>query len=353
MHCSQSISYCRILKKNKLDVLFFYPIYCLYLQEQNIFSMENFLFSIQVVAPLFFLMIGGYAGAHFKILSPAFFTESNKFVFKIALPFLLFRNVFSAVHEGDVNGKLITTALVAISLMIVLTCLLVPLFVKRSGQQGSMIQAIYRSNFLIYGIPLGMSMYGDEALKSIAMIMAVSIPFYNVTAVLILSYFSETRTSRMFSWKSVGDVFSNPLIIACLVGVLFGFLHIELPRYIDAPVASIANISTPLALIVLGGQFQFKSLHKNIKMVLSATVLRLILIPMVAMWVFIQLGFRDVELCALFCLFATPTAVVSYIMSDNMGCDGELTAQIIVLTTALSCFTIFGFIFWMRTIGVL
>jgi predicted permease len=315
--------------------------------------MENFIFSVQVVAPLFLLIAGGYAGAHFKFLSPSFLAEANKFVFKFSLPFLLYRSVFSAVHKGDINPQLIITCLVTITIMIVALCLLVPLFVKRNGQRGSMIQAIYRSNFLIYGIPLGISMYGQQAMAPISMIMAVSIPYYNVSAVLILSYFSEERKGKLQVRKFVIDVFKNPLIIACIIGSIFGYFHWELPNSIDNTVKMIADIATPLALIVMGGQFKFRSLRANIKMVISASVLRLVIIPALAMAAFIYLGFRDVELCALFCLFATPTAVASYIMSENMGCDGQLSGQIIVLTTVASCFTIFGFIFVMKSMGFL
>ena len=315
--------------------------------------MENLLFSIQVVAPLVLLMLAGYAGAHFNFLSSAFLSEANKFVFKVSLPFMLFRNVAMAVGTGEVNTKLILTCLISIAIMITLCCLFVPIFVKRNGQRGSMIQAIYRSNFLIYGIPLGLSLYGEEAMLPISMAMAVSIPFYNVAAILILSYFSENRTNKMLSWQSVLEVLKNPLIIGCAVGALFGFLKITLPAWADMPVKSVGDVAIPLALIVMGGQFKFRSLHKNIKMVISASAARLVLIPLAAMLVFIHLGFRDAELCALFCLFATPTAVVSHIMSENMGCDGELSAQIVVLTTVLSAFTIFGFVFWLKTGGML
>ncbi len=322
---------------------------------------------MQVVAPLVLLMLGGYAGAHYKMLSPAFLAEANKFVFKFSLPFMLFRNVSAAVNTGEVDLKLIYTCLITIAAMITLCCLFVPLFVKRSGQAGSMIQAIYRSNFLIYGIPLGMSMYGEAAMLPISMAMAVSIPFYNISAVFILQYFGNEECrmkneesanarkphSSFFILHSSLTVLKNPLIIGCAAGAVFGLFDVALPGWLDMPVKSVGDVAMPLALVVMGGQFKFRSLHKNIKMVVSATALRLVVIPLVALSVFIWLGFRGAELCALFCLFATPTAVVSHIMSENMGCDGELSAQIIVLTTALSCFTIFGFVFWMRTMGVL
>jgi predicted permease len=55
----------------------------------------------------------------------------------------------------------------------------------------------------------------------------------------------------------------------------------------------------------------------------------------------------------LLCLFATPTAVVSYVMAENMGCDGKISAQIVVMSTALSAVTIFLFIFVLKSMELL
>jgi predicted permease len=71
------------------------------------------------------------------------------------------------------------------------------------------------------------------------------------------------------------------------------------------------------------------------------------------MLVFIRMGFRAIDLSVLLCIFASPTAVSSYIMAGNMGCDGELSGQIVVLTTVGSILSIFLFVFALRTIGVL
>ncbi|GHV34936.1 transporter [Bacteroidia bacterium] len=298
-------------------------------------------------------MLAGYLGARFQLVSQSFLREANKFVFKFSLPLLLYKNVAASVHSGDFNGKLILTCLITIISMIALSCILVPLFVKRRGQQGSIIQAIYRSNFVIYGIPLAMSIYGESALTTIAMLMAVSIPFYNMSAVLILAYFSETRTGSIFKWKTLVEVVTNPLLLGAVVGYIFGMLKITLPEWLDFPVRSVANIATPLALIVMGGQFEMKNMKKNLNKVLITSALRLIIVPAIALTVFIAMGFTGVELVALLCLFATPTAVTSYIMAENMGNDGELAGQVVVLTTLASCFTIFGFVFVMKTLGVI
>jgi len=148
------------------------------------------------------------------------------------------------------------------------------------------------------------------------------------------------------------------LIIGSFLGILFGaasfyFPEIQLPEFIVVPIEQLAVIATPLALFVMGGEFQFSGLKNNILKVIATTTGRLIIIPLVVLYIAVLLGFRGAELSVLISLFATPTAVVSYIMADNMGNDGELSAQIVIMTTGLASFTIFFIVFFMRTAGFL
>jgi len=216
-----------------------------------------------------------------------------------------------------------------------------------------MIQGIYRSNFVIYGIPLVTSMYGQEAANSTAVLISVVTPIYNIVAVIILSAFSETRTQRFSIMQTLKDIARNPLIMGCVVGLLFGALGIKIPASINKPINELSAAAPLLALFLMGGEFKFRSLNNNLWKVIAATVARLVIIPLVAMLVFIHMGFRTIDLSVLLCVFAAPTAVTSYIMAGNMGCDGELSGQIVVMTTVGSSLTIFLFIFILRSIGVL
>jgi len=315
--------------------------------------MNNFIFSINAVAPLVILIAAGYAARQFNFVSDKFLTEATQFVFKFLLPLMLFQNIRNTFQGEFTNTSLIFTAMAGISATIILSFCVIPLFVKRRGQRGSMIQGIYRSNFLIYGMPLATGMYGQDAANSIAMLLGVIVPFYNVAAVIILSIFSETRTTRLSLAHLLWDVVRNPLIIGCVAGLLFGMLRIEIPLVINKPISELSIAASPLALFLMGGDFKFRSLSNNLWKVLSVTAARLFIVPLVAVMVFISMGFRTVELSVLLCIFATPTAVSSYVMASSMGCDGELSGQIVVLTTAASSLSIFLFVFGLRSIGVL
>lgn len=313
--------------------------------------MDNLLFSLNVVAPLFVYMAIGYGLKSIGFIKEDFLSQLNRFVFRILLPLMLFQDIRHSYTGSFSEVNLIITALIGVTLTILISFLIVPWVVKRKGSKGSVIQGIYRSNFLIYGLPLAMGMYGEEARALISMLMVIMIPFYNVAAVIILSIFSETGASKPTVKTVLKDIVTNPLIIGCVAGLIGGAIHLELPHFVEQPFNQLAAAAAPLALFVMGGEFRFKSLKSNLTKVVVVTLLRLVFIPAIVLSICVGIGFRDVELTVLLCIFATPAAMAGYIMARNMGNDAELSAQIVVLTTACSSVTIFFFIFILRSWG--
>ncbi|GHT39747.1 malonate transporter [Bacteroidia bacterium] len=315
--------------------------------------MENLMFSVNVVTPLFVLMATGYILRRIHFISLAFLGQLNRFVFKFLLPLMLIQDIRTSYTGDFSNTRLIVASLVGIIVVIALSFLIVPLVVKRRGQRGSIIQGIYRSNFLIYGMPLAKGIYGSAAVAHISMLMGIMIPFYNVAAVVILSIFSEDRKQKLSIKTLLRDMATNPLILGCFFGLLGGYFHVQLPHVVDYPLQQMANSAAPLALFVMGGEFRFSALKGNLTKVICVSALRLIVVPVLALGVCIYLGFMGVNLAVLISLFATPAAMAGYIMAKNMGNDGELAAQIVVLSTACSCVTIFFFIYFLRAWGYL
>ena len=315
--------------------------------------MTDFIYSLNVVVPLFILMATGYLARQIRFISEDFLGQLNRFVFRFSLPLMLFHDIRVSYSGDFTNTKLIFASLIGTSVVIFVSFLIVPLFIRRKGQRGSMIQGIYRSNFLIYGLPLATGMYGDDARASISMLMVIMIPFYNVMAVIILSIYSETGQKTISIKNILKDIVTNPLILGCVFGLAGGFSGINLPHFLEIPIAQFSAMATPLALFVLGGEFKFKSLKYNLAKVIAASTARLIIVPVILLFICIQLGFREVDLAVLISIFATPTAMASYIMARNMGNDGTLSAQIVVLTTACSCITIFFIVYFLRVWGYL
>ena len=203
--------------------------------------------------------------------------------------------------------------------------------------------------FGLFAIPLTESVFGSEGVALASMMIAVVVPIYNVVAVVVLEYF---RGGVPKIGQLTKNVLSNPMIKGAIVGFVFFGLHIYLPACVEKPVKAFSDLSTSLALFVLGSTLHFSSIRKNLKYLVSALGLKLVLIPSIIMVLAVKLQFRPVERFVLFAMFATPVAAASYPMAQNMGGDGELAGELVVTSTVVSVFTIFLWIYFLKSIGV-
>lgn len=182
------------------------------------------------------------------------------------------------------------------------------------------------------------------------MLVAVTVPFFNVTAVLILEYFHGGKVSPMVLLK---NVLQNPLIMGAVVGFLFIGLGIQVPTSLETPLSQFSGMTTPLALMILGGTLTFSSLREHIKYLIPAVSVKLILVPAVMVLISAFLPFSPMKRFVLFTIYATPVAAASYPMAMNMGGDGPLAGELVVVSTACSVVTIFLWIFFMRSVGLI
>ena len=180
------------------------------------------------------------------------------------------------------------------------------------------------------------------------MMVAIVIPIYNITAVIILEMFHGGKAKMSVLLK---NVCTNPLIIGAMAGLFFYLLNIKLPASVETPISQFAALSTPLALFVLGGTLHFSAIRHNLKYVVPSMTLKLLVLPAIITVIATVLGFNNLERFILFELYATPVATASYSMAQNMGGDGELAGQFVVLSTAASVVTIFLWVFLFTGIG--
>lgn len=317
--------------------------------------MDNLLYSLQSVVPLFVLILMGYILRRRNIINDAFVDVGTKIGFKMALPVLLFQQVSAADLNTAFNPRLVLFAVASILLLIGILCLLVPVFIKGNAQRGAFIQAIYRGNFAILGVPLAINMFGEAGAAPTSLLLPFTVPIYNVTAVIILTLFDPSlKGNRKIPVKKIlKGIITNPLIIGIVSGLPFSILDIEIPALIDKSLDNLSSLATPLSLICLGAQFTFKAAKDNLKLSVSATILKQLIVPAVVLTIAALMGFRGGELGAIFILFMAPTAISSYIMARNMHSDDQLAAQILILTTLTSCFTLTAGIFLLRSLGLL
>ena len=316
--------------------------------------MDNIIVSFNVIAPVFFLMVLGYLLVNYTSLADRQLTkQANAIVFKIFLPCMLFYNVYQSDIGAEIQSriKLCIWAAGGLIILFLLLCLIVPKVVKKENQQGVVIQGIFRSNYVIFGVAVVQNMYGSKSTTTAAILSAILVPMYNFLAVVALSIFGEKRET---DWKKIIlDIVKNPLILSSMLGVVFSLLGIKLPTAVDTTVQDLAKLSTPIAFMILGGDLDFSKVKGNLKVSSVVLTIKLVILPLIMIPMVVMMGYRDADLLSALLAYQTPVAVSSYIMAQQAGADGQLAGQLVVFSSVLSIFTLFITIFILRTMGML
>lgn len=310
---------------------------------------ENLRISFEAIVPLFVLMAIGAALRKKGMLDGQTLPRLNNLTFRLFLPLMLFDNIVSTTLEQAVDPALLTFSAVGVLAVYGAVFALVLALEKRPDKRGVMIQALFRSNFLILGLPISRSLFGEEQAGVTAMAVACVIPLFNVLAVVTLETFRHG--GHLDVPKIARGIAVNPLIWASLLGLAALGAGVELPAVVMTPVEELAAIATPLALLCLGASLHLDQVRGNRRNLIICVVGRLVVIPAVLLPISAALGFRGVALGTLMAVFASPTAVTSWVMAQQMGGDGELAGQAVVFSSVFSCLTIFLWTFGLKQAG--
>ena len=312
--------------------------------------MESFIVSLNAVAPMFFTMLLGYL-----LKSARFFTDDalkqiNALVFKVLLPLQLFRSSFQADLEEvvDIPFLLWNECLVLLSFPILL--LIAVKTAREPAQRAALLQGMFRGNIALLGMAIAETLFGEGETGTMAILVAITVPVYNVLSVLALEMF---RSGRMPAGRVLREIVTNPLIVGCACGLAANLAGLRIPTLLFSPMDSLASAATPIALIALGASFHMERASADRRAILVGVSVKLVLLPLAALSVGAALGFRGVELGAMAIAFAAPTSVSSFSMAQQMGADADLAASMVVFTGTLSCLTIFLWMFALLHLGMI
>lgn len=313
--------------------------------------LESLGIAFSAVVPFLIYLGLGYLIVSTRMADRDFMNTLNRVNFRVMFPVLMFHHIYHASVGNMPSLKLILAAVLSILALIAALLLAVPRLIRENPRRGVVIQGIFRSNYVLYGIPLTQFVFGTENTGIAGIMVMIVVMVFNTSAVVVLELFNgEGRVNvRALPMKLI----KNPLLQGCFLGLAFFLLGWKLPSFLESPVSSLANMTTPLALITLGGVLQFSAIKKNRRILLPALGAKLILVPLLLLAVGWEIGLRKVELFLYLMIFATPTATSSYPMAVNMGGDGELAGQMVFLSTVVSLATVFLFIFALSATGML
>lgn len=310
--------------------------------------MENFILSIEIVLPLFIVMAVGYFVKAIGVINESFARQVNSLVFRVFLPVLLCKNIYQSSLESLMNPGVFVFAGVGIMIMFFILLFTIPRIEKDRGRCGSMIQAIFRSNYAYFGIPLVQSIFRGQDTSVASLLVVLVVPLFNVLAVVDLEMF---RGGRADPKQIIKKIATNPLIIGSLCGLVILLTGLKIPEVLQTPIDDLSKVATPLALFLLGASIDFTKTGAHIRQLAVCVSGKLVIFPVAAVAIAALLGFRGVELASILIIFGAPTAVNSAVMAQQMGCDADLATEAVVFSTAFSAITVFLFVFVLKTLA--
>ncbi len=304
--------------------------------------------AFSVLFPLFAKMAVGYGVRRLKLLSERSLKEINNVIFRVFLPTLLFANIYKTDFSTITSFTLLWYAVLSLLLMVSFYMLLIPRLESENRKRGVLVQGICRSNFIFFGMPMAAALYGGTSAGIASLMVGVVVPLINVLSVVSLEYFRGNKPDVRNILKGI---VLNPIVIGGVLGLFCAISGIRIPRILESVVFEIAEIATPLALVILGASVTFTSVKVNRRPLFIGVLNRLLIVPAIGITAAVLFGFRGLELILLMAMYASPAAVSSFTMAQQMDGDAELAGQIVVFTTALSLLTLFLWISLLMALG--
>jgi len=299
------------------------------------------MYALNTVAPIFLLVLLGWALRRTGFLDRPFFAGLNRLVFWVGLPILFFNKIATAPAGATRAGTIFLVLLGGTAAGALLGLLVARLFRLDARSTATLIQGAFRGNLGYVGLPVilysvaGWQPQARSAAEGLAVLaIAPLVPVYNVAAVLILLGGSTKRTEIRVG-RFILKALTNPLVIGCAAGFVFWIPWLRLPLVLDRTTAAVGQMVLPMALLALGASLQGTQLTAGLVPAAAGAFVKICCVPLVGFALARLAGLGALETRIALVYLACPTAVVSHIMAQQFGSDGPLAARIILISTLL------------------
>lgn len=313
--------------------------------------MDSFYTALSAVLPIFVLLTLGVVLRKVKILDVHTLNQLNTLAFKVLLSVSLYYNICTADIAKVFNGRLLIVAIASQFMILALALLCAIPTEKTKKRRGALAHGIFHTNFVIFGTLIGTALCGEGNLGSISLLIATIVPTQNVLSVIVLELYREG--GKVNPKKVITGVIKNPYVIAAILGFATQLVHLHYPPMLLHIIRDIGRCGTPMALIVMGGLFNFGAIRMNLKPICVGVFSRLVLVPAIMVPLAVWMGFRGADMVGLMCIFIAPCATTSFNLACAMDSDADMAAQLVVFTSLFSLLTIFSWIFCLSQLGVL
>ena len=271
--------------------------------------MENLLMGFNIVSPVFLVLLLGYFAKQRGHIDDNFVDKGTWIVFYLALPFKLFYDIKNARIES-LHPKYVLYILLGVIFVIFLSLIIGKVIgIKDKRKLSAFVHCAYRSNFVYVGFPILDILYnGAPSMEHMIVIVSFGLTLYNISAIILLTYYSESEEKRISFLDIIVKIIKNPMIIGVVFGALFNFLHIPVYSGVDKAIEMVSKISTPMSLILIGASLNFESSKSDFKLMFLSAFIKTVLAPLILIPTGKWLGFTNMELGIAYVFLANPCA---------------------------------------------
>jgi len=292
--------------------------------------------TLNALFPIFVLICLGKSLRHFGYTSKSFLDTSDKLIYYIFFPVLLFWKIGGSSQAGGFDVHFIMATLLALVIGIAVSLLFIIFGPVSSFQAGSFAQSCYRFNTYI-GVAVVLNSLGETGIAYFGILIALLIPVINVCAVSTLIWFSEQQPgSENKSVVILRSLVANPLIIGCMLGLIYARTFNTFPTFIDNALQMMSMVTLPMALLSIGGALTFKGMSRNINLSLVAAFCKLVILPVSGYLIYQFAGVEGVPFKVGMLFLCLPTSTALYVLSSQLNSDTELASSAIVVSTIFS-----------------
>ncbi|MFR7873349.1 AEC family transporter [Peptoniphilus sp. HMSC062D09] len=302
--------------------------------------MENLLTGFNIVSPVFFVLLLGYFAKKRGYIDNNFVDKGTWIVFYLALPFKLFYDIKNA-RIVSLHPKYVAYILLGVIFVIFISIIIAKaLRIKDKKKLSAFVHCAYRSNFVYVGFPILDIIYnGAPSMEHMIVIIAFGLTLYNISAIILLTYYSEAEDKRISFIDIFIKILKNPMIAGVVVGAIFNFLQLPVYQGVDKAIEMVAKISTPMSLILIGASLNFESSKSDFKLMFISAFIKTVIAPALLIPIGVKLGFTNMELGIAYVFWATPCAANCFIFTKQMKSDYEFASKVITLSFIMSIIT--------------
>jgi malate permease and related proteins len=291
------------------------------------------------ILPVFLLIATGVILNKTHFVQKELIAGTNKLVYFIGLPSLLFRKM--AISNVDLagNGDLFLAVALTMSVLTILAWLFAASTRLAPSDRGTFAQAAMRCNAAFVGLPV-IAFVTNSSIEAISptviLLLSIIVILNNIFSVVMLMTSTASGSGKGMISRVLAKTALNPLILASVAGLLYSLLIPTLPIAIDRSLAALGSMSLPLALIGIGATIDLGPMRHHARTLWAAAAFKTAIAPLLAVLFAIVFRLPSEQTLPFVIFMAGPTAAASYVLVDQIGGDRELAAGAVALSTLTS-----------------